>query len=451
MKTIALTEQEIQVVKENLTHKTLKQIMACLPRFSENITSKSARIFARKCKKEGLHRDRYKHKVPYTGTYNQEYWKDLDLIKCYFAGNIAADGCILHKNNSKTLVISVAMKDEVLVDSYIRELDYKGTKIEAMSHSKFAPKEGLPYCRIQLRAFNKNADYLKQHFNLAPQKTKRMGPTNISNDYLNLAYLMGYIDGDGTICCHKTQKGRFETISLSIISCSKPLMEWIVALIDKKFPVINRKAGLRYRKRSHTWEYAIGGLRAATVIDYLRQFPLQEIRLKRKWDNPKLLAWIEKKKIQHPEAFFSPDLAEITSLALRKEPLQSKVSMEALVAEKQIIDTANAARELEKSERKNIKPIKFNSPARLKALKARASQCKIPIILITKDGQYIKEYESITELSKSLGLNVSRLARVCKSNNKQMKGHYFQYKFDYLLQNKETVLDYSPPVSFPLL
>ena len=309
----SLTEQEIDIVKQNLTKKTFKQIMALFPRW-ENITRGSYRGFIRECKKVGLKRDKYKDKVPYSGTYNQEYWKELNIIKCYLAGNIAADGCIMHKNNSKKLILSVSIKDEVLIDSYIRELNYKGTKIKDICHGKFCQKGGSPYCRITLNSFDENAIYLKTHFNLEPQKTKRMGPPNVSNEYFNLAYLIGYIDGDGTISCHKTQKGKFETISLSIISCSEPLMKWIVDLVDKKFPVVNRKAKLRYRERSHTWDYAIGGLRAAIAINYLRQLPLQDFRLKRKWDNPNLLAWIEKRKIKYPELFINPDPVELVKL-----------------------------------------------------------------------------------------------------------------------------------------
>ena len=315
-----LTKEQIEFIKDNLTRKTFKQIMAILPHWSENITQSSYRVFIKKCKKVGLRRDKIKDKVPYKGTYNQQYWKELNLVKCYLGGNLAADGCIMHKKNSKLLILSVSTKDEGLLDSYIKELNFKGTKIKGISKGKFCQEGGSPYCRIMLTSFDDNAKYLKEHFNLEPQKTKRMGPTNIKNDYYNLAYLMGYIDGDGTISLSHTQKGKFKTITLSLLSCSKPLMEWFVNLINEKIPVVRRKAELRYRERSHTWEYSIGGLRAAVAIDYLRQLPLENIRLKRKWDNPEILEWINKRKEKFPESFIKISETELAALMPHSKP-----------------------------------------------------------------------------------------------------------------------------------
>lgn len=317
----ALTEEEIRVVKENLNKKTLKQIMALLPRWA-NSQKFNYRIFRQRCNRLGIKRYQSDFKIPYTGTYDQEYWKDLHLVNCYLAGNVAADGCLSDKNGRKYLNIAVSSKDEELVDVYIKELNFKGTKIKKTVNTNFSPVSGSEYCQITFRAFNKNAEYLEKHFNLLPQKTKRLQPTNLIDENLNFAYLIGYIDGDGSICCHKTQKGRFETITLSLLSCSKPLMEWVVKMIDDKFPIINRRAVLRFRERSHTWEYAIGGLRAAIVIDYLRAFPLQNYRLKRKWDNPSLLAWIEKKKQQFPDVFFYPNQSELAALMPKPLPVE---------------------------------------------------------------------------------------------------------------------------------
>lgn len=311
-----LTEQEIEIVKTHFNKKTLKEIMSLMPR---KFTYSKFRIQTNKL---GFKRDVSKIKIPKTATYNLDYWKDLHLINCYLAGHIAADGCLMNGKQGNRLSVFAAIKDESMIDCYIKELNYKGKK-EIRENTGFGSKSGVyKYCKITFCSFDKNASYLKHYFNLEPRKTERLGPTNISNTYLNMAYLIGLLDGDGSIYSHKDET--YKTISIFLGSCSKSIIEWMRDLLFQNFPPSNYSnqtpSNLSFHKNNNIWSFGIAGLRAAVIINYLRQFPVP--KLARKWENPEVLAYIEEKKKLRPELFIEPDQAELAALMPKPLPVE---------------------------------------------------------------------------------------------------------------------------------
>lgn len=70
--------------------------------------------------------------------------------------------------------------------------------------------------------------------------------------------------------------------------------------------------------------------------------------------------------------------------------------------------------------------IKFNKETKSKA-----------IIQFTKDGQFIREFNSIREAGESLGLpptKYTNISAVCKNKRKTMKGYIWKYKNEYTCQ-----------------
>lgn len=305
-----LTEQEIEILKQNFNKKTLKQIMSLMPR---PMVYSRFRIATNKL---GFKRDVSKVKIPKSSTYDLEFWQKPNLLNCYFAGHIASDGCLMKNRSGYRLSIFTAGKDEIIIDNYIKFLNYKGKKEKGNNRGFSSEKKDLPYCKIVFCSFDKNAEYLKQYFNIEPRKTERLGPTNLNNKYLNLAYFIGLIDGDGSIFSSIAKKDGYKNIQISCCSCSKPIVEWLRDLLNNNFPSINYSnriaADLSFHKINKVWSFGLNGLRAAVIINYLRQFPVP--KLARKWDNPEVLAFIEEKKRQYPELFIEPDPAELAAL-----------------------------------------------------------------------------------------------------------------------------------------
>lgn len=320
------TEKDLDYIKANYNQITHPKLYRGLPDWRG-----CEKVFYRKCLKLGFRRDKKNYPIPKTGFYNQEYWKDLNLINCYLAGNIAADGNLNLTNGIHKLRLCVEQTDESLIDCYVRELQFSGNK----GYNQRTHKTGNKTIHVvaSFTGFNKNAEYLKKYFNLVPNKTYRLGPTNLSNENFNFAYLIGYCDGDGTISMttgsNRTQRAPY----LYFISCSESLLVWIEELLNRKFPPeINRNQAPRVHRKSKTnsWVYSISGLRATVIINYLRKFPVP--KLARKWENPEVLAFIEDKKKLYPELFIEPDQSELLALM---PTITQAATFDALLAQNQ--------------------------------------------------------------------------------------------------------------------
>lgn len=318
------TEKDLEYIKSNYNQVPHPKLYKGLPDWRG-----CEKVFYRKCLKLGFRRDKKKFSIPIKGFYNKQYWKDLDLIKCYLAGNIAADANLNLTNGIYKLRLAVEKTDECLIDTYVKQLNFTGNKNYCLRTHKTGNQS--TQVSVTFTGFCENAEYLNKHFNLVPNKTYRLGPTNLQNENFNLAYLIGYCDGDGTIAM--TSKNRTSELSSYIyfISCSKNLLDWIKCMLDTKFsPEINRNQPPKvHQKGQHNaWVYCISGIRAAVIINYLRKFPVP--KLARKWENPEVLAYIEEKKKLRPELFIEPDQTELA--ALMPKPLAVEVPQNPVLA-----------------------------------------------------------------------------------------------------------------------
>lgn len=292
-----LTEQDIQIIKNNHGKKTLRQIMSMIN--NQEITYGS---FRWECQKLGLFRDRITEKLPNKNTFNLEYWKEPNLTNCAMAGRVASDGCIsISKHNINTFSYKCAIKDECIIDEFIKEFNFVGKR--GYNSKKSPHSDNISnFVYIRMNSFDINASYLKQHFNIVPQKTYRLGPTNLEDDNLNLAFCIGLIDGDGTIAIKYDKNINRSDIYVHFCSCSKAIVEWYKNLLDRIFsPKTKRVAQIGQQVGENVYRLTICGLRAAIIIDYLRQFPVW--KLPRKWENPEILQKIEEYKQKHPQYF----------------------------------------------------------------------------------------------------------------------------------------------------
>lgn len=67
----------------------------------------------------------------------------------------------------------------------------------------------------------------------------------------------------------------------------------------------------------------------------------------------------------------------------------------------------------------------------------------IPIICLTTDGEFVKEYESITQASKEIKEQTTNLSQACKSNcRRTCRGFMFLYKKDYNKTKQYKYIEY---------
>ena len=60
--------------------------------------------------------------------------------------------------------------------------------------------------------------------------------------------------------------------------------------------------------------------------------------------------------------------------------------------------------------------------------KIRIEKCSIPILQFTKDGTFIKEWQSINEAGRQLGIAKAGICACCKGKAKSAGRFYWKYK-----------------------
>jgi len=241
-------------------------------------------------------------------TYNEQYWKTLTSQSAYYAGFVAADGCIMKRGgerDSYRFAVGIAEKDLMLLQDFKKDLNYSGPILKSDKGQTLNTANGKSYVcqpthRLSMQVSNGWAKDLKYYWNIEPNKTNRLGPPNIHSQYLNLCYLIGFIDGDG--CLAVDSEGKCMRFVFS--SSSYQILNWIKEITDKYINI-----GVRMRPRivhSYTGkknysEFSIGGKPALDLYCLLNSLSVQ--KLDRKWNNPKVLSFIEKFKLEKPDIY----------------------------------------------------------------------------------------------------------------------------------------------------
>ena len=115
---------------------------------------------------------------------NTEFFSTPNVINSYWAGFIAADGCI---SDNGRLAIGLARLDIAHLDQLCIDLDYTGG-VRVYED------------RASLSVNSKKITYdLKNNFNITPRKSATLGTPNIDEEALIKAFISGVIDGDGSI------------------------------------------------------------------------------------------------------------------------------------------------------------------------------------------------------------------------------------------------------------
>lgn len=199
-------------------------------------------------------------------THNESFFKEPNELNCYFAGLIAADGCISkkHKNKNEYIYLHYGCQncDKELIERLKINLNFNGPIRQTREN----------FLEIQICRFEKNHQYLKNIFNIDSRKTYHLLPPNLKDEKLIKAYITGYIDGDG--CIRYTNKNLF----LITIVGTFELMTWMQNFFQERFPGYKTKL----YKKGIVYYFTITGKRAITFAKYLKESSVE--KLKRKWD-----------------------------------------------------------------------------------------------------------------------------------------------------------------------
>lgn len=213
---------------------------------------------------------------------NQEFFNLATPLSSYWAGFIAADGCVL--SNSNVVRVSISNKDKMHLCRFKSDSGFGGDVLEYVGTTstirgkvvKSGPMVRMNVGGVGFTWINK----LKDIYNITPRKTKTLLPP-IELDYINsLSYISGYIDGDGCLYINSVNKEGVllrKRLYLEILG-TKHLLEWIKCLFDSISPV---KRSSSVIKKKGCYKYSVGGKRLFVLLDSLCSVNVP--RLRRKW------------------------------------------------------------------------------------------------------------------------------------------------------------------------
>lgn len=200
-------------------------------------------------------------------SYNTEFFRKPNIESSYWAGFIAADGCVRYRENTVELRIGLSQKDKPHLIKFSKEISYKG-----IVHD-YENKDG-PYSVLCLGSAFEIAEDLKEHYNIVPNKSLNLQPPNLDADFV-LPFIIGYIDGDGSIW----QDKKNNRLCISMVG-TQEVLEWIrreLSLLPGKY-----SSKERVHKYGSTAQYALRGRRALEVFDQISSIPVP--KLSRKWN-----------------------------------------------------------------------------------------------------------------------------------------------------------------------
>ena len=200
---------------------------------------------------------------------NQEYFSCLSLENSYYAGWIAADGC-LRKEGHK-LLIKISAKDRELLENFVGAVSYEGKIRDHLVCGKY-PTTEVTICGVLLWHQD-----LEKHYSIVPKKSLILTPPKELPRENELAFIKGYIDGDGCIDEPIDIIGK-KRLRISIVG-TKKILEWIRGTLTDEY---NLTSKTRVLPHENIYRYAINGKNAIIAAKNLSC--LKTPGLHRKWD-----------------------------------------------------------------------------------------------------------------------------------------------------------------------
>ena len=217
----------------------------------------------------------------YLYTKNDEFFAEPSYNNCYWAGFIAADGCIANPPTRQPyLVIGLQRQDECLLEAFKNRCEYTGpiTQKEQNGQGKYI--NSISYSSfLSIRNCPKILKDLKDHFNIVSQKSLILKPPSLKDINLQLQFIIGLIDGDGHIGFNGKNM-KFELIG------TKSLLEWVSQILFTLEDAKYKPMTVYSKKLEKCFYINCSHQRAYKLLKKLEAIPTP-YRLARKWDKIK--------------------------------------------------------------------------------------------------------------------------------------------------------------------
>ncbi len=162
-------------------------------------------------------------------TCNQNFFSEPNIVNSYWAGFIAADGCIYKKRNTNDLRLSIGLQ--------LSDYQHLQKILKCMQSDSIVRKyPQRNYCEMALCNEEEIINDLQNIFSITERKSLTLQSPNIYKEDQIRAFIRGYFDGDGCLSFNKSL-GHNSWI-VTIASGSKDILMWIQRCMEYFLPDI---------------------------------------------------------------------------------------------------------------------------------------------------------------------------------------------------------------------
>lgn len=200
---------------------------------------------------------------------NYDYFENIDSDeKAYWLGFLAADGCNYRRETNATILLNIHQKDLDHLIKFQASLNSNIPIKNLIQNDGFS--NNTPMSRFAINSMKMSEDLEK--LGIVPRKSLILKPPIIDEKYY-LPFILGYFDGDGSICKLK-QYNNYEWS----IQGTKEMLNWInsVLQLDCKLKQRNPNSNL------NNYYISIGGTNKIYNILY-KLYNSCNIHLERKY------------------------------------------------------------------------------------------------------------------------------------------------------------------------
>lgn len=235
------TDEETTFLKENYLKYTVSQIAELVNHPLESTRDKANSL--------GL---KHPQKIYF---YNENFFEYPSVLNSYWAGFIAADGCLKLPPKSR-LDLKISVKDLTHLEQFRSDIS-SNAKIRHYTQ-KVGPtslvknkEKNYPMVELILYSFNKTYEDLCKNYNITNAKSLTLQPPSNLDWTNSLAFIKGYIDGDGNLGLYKSSDRPKPRLSLGILGTSS-MLSWIKDIFTQ---IYGKETGRKVNKRNNTQAY----------------------------------------------------------------------------------------------------------------------------------------------------------------------------------------------------
>lgn len=196
---------------------------------------------------------------------DKNFFYKESLKTYYWAGFIAADGYIVKNRNG--IEINLSIRDRSHLELFKKDCKYTGTIKDKKDSS-----------RIRIYNVPEWKQVLKDKFNIVEKKSLILQPPHIVEFDKIMAFIKGYIDGDGSIYDLERDKGVFNIG----IAGTENMLSWIRDRFESIVPPKKVDSQKVFKGVGNYYTYNVWGSRAEVLINLFKD--LKTPYLKRKWN-----------------------------------------------------------------------------------------------------------------------------------------------------------------------